>query len=216
MPTQCWKMYLNLHVTFSNFFFFKASYCEPSHSIDIPFKKLIQDFKELFLKQEDCDVVLKVKGLEFLAHKTILRARSTVFASTFRNEMKEKATGVVDIEDCDPSSFSDFLCFLYCGSVENLSTENVFSLFIASDKYDVQDLRSQCVTFMEKNLSIDNFCDTITLALKHSERDLIKLAVDFFGKNLQKIILTVKWQSFLVENPIHANELLIKALAPDT
>lgn len=66
---------------------------------------------------------------------------------------------------------------------------------------------------MKKNLSIDSFCGTIALALKHSEKQLIELTTDFFKQNFPKIILTVKWQSFLIENPIQGNELLIKALS---
>lgn len=172
--------------------------------------KILQDFKSLFLKQENCDVVLRVKGQEFPAHKAILIARSPVFASMFRYDMKEKQTGIVDIEDCDPSSFSDFLCFLYCEEVNNLSEENVYSLFTAADKYGVPDLKEKCTEFMKEYLSIDTFCEIITLALQHSETELINFANDFFVKNAPKIVRTVKWQSFLIENPVQSNELFIK------
>lgn len=153
-----------------------------------------------------------MKGQEFPAHRNILAARSPVFASTLSNDMKETATGIIVIDDCDLSCFSDFLSFLYCGNVENLSTENAFSLFTAADKYDVQDLKSKCLEFIKMNLSVDTFCSTIALALQHSEKVLIELATDFFIKNLQKIIVTDEWQSFLSEYPIQSNELLIKAL----
>lgn len=178
-------------------------------------KKVLQDFKELFLKQEDCDVIFKVKEHKFPAHRLILKTRSPVFAAALRNYMKEKETGIIDVEDCEPYHFLDFLNFLYCGEVEILTVENVFSLFTIADKYDVLDLRTKCMEFMKYNLSIDTFCDTIALALLHSEKELIKLSIDFFAKNLQKIIVTVKWQSFIVENPIQSNELLIKALVPN-
>lgn len=202
-----------IHVHVFLFYFDEGHDNEPGESVELPSKKFLSDMKELFLKQEYCDVILKVKEQEFPAHRLILKARSPVFASTFKYDTKEKATGVIDIEDCDPSSFSDFLYFLYCGTTEKLSSKNVFSLFTAADKYDVPDLRSECMKFIKKNLSIDNFCDAIVLALKHSEKELIELTTDFFRKNLQKIILTAKWQSFLIENPTQGNELLIKALS---
>ena len=172
---------------------------------------MIRDFKGLFLNQVDCDVIMNVKGQEFLAHRNILGARSPVFASTFTNDMKERATGIVNIDDCDPSSFSDFLCFLYCGSTENITLENVFSLFTSADKYDVQDLRSECLEFLKENLSVDSFCDTITLAIQHREKELIELTTDFFAKHFKEIIVTVKWQTFVVENPIQSNEIMIKS-----
>lgn len=164
----------------------------------------------MFLKQEHCDVVIRVKGQEFPAHRNILAARSPVFASTFRNDMKEKESGIVDIEDCDPFSFSSFLCFLYCEDENSLSQENVFSLFTAADKYDVPDLRVKCVEFMKKNLTVDTFCEAITLALQHSETELVDLATNFFIKNTEKILETVKWQTFAAENPTQSNELVLK------
>ena len=69
--------------------------------------------------------------------------------------------------------------------------------------------------FIKDNLNVDSFCDTIVLALKYSEAELLKLSTDFFVKNLHKIIVTVKWQSFITENPIQGNELMIKALLPN-
>lgn len=177
-----------------------------------PGKKTLQDFKDLYLNQVDCDVIIKVKGHEFPAHRNILKARSPVFASTMGHDMKEKDACIIDVEDCDPSSFSDFLCFLYCGNLENFSMENVLSLFATADKYDVQDLRMECLELMGNNLSVDTFCDIITLAFKHSEKELIEKATDFYKKKLREIIVTVKWQSFLMNYPTQCNELLIKAL----
>lgn len=195
-------------------YYYLGDFCTPGSSVFPHEDKVLHDLKELFLKKENCDVVIKVKGQEFPAHKIILEARSPVFASTFRNDMKERATGIVEIEDCDPSCFSNFLCFLYCGD-GGISQENVFSLFTVADKYDVQDLRTKCLEFIKNNLSIDTFCDTITLALQHSETELIKLSTDFFTKNAPKIIVTVKWQVFSAENPTQSNELFIKLLVPD-
>lgn len=156
-----------------------------------------------------------MKGQEFPAHRLILKSRSPVLASAFRYDMKEKSTGILDIEDCEPSIFSQFLHFLYCGELESFSDENAFELFAVADKYDVPDLRAMCMEFMKDNLSVDTFCDIIALALQHSEAELIELCTNFFARNLQKILLTVKWQSFITENPIQGNELMIKALVTD-
>lgn len=182
---------------------------------DLQKNKALQDFRELFFKQEDCDITFIVKEQKFPAHKLILKARSPVFAAALRNNMKERETGIYNVEDCEPAHFLDFLHFLYCGEEKIITAENVFNLFTIADKYDVLDLRTKCMEFMKYNLSIDTFCDTIALALQHSENELIKLSTDFFAKNLQKIIVTVKWRSFILENPIQSNELLIKALVPN-
>lgn len=174
--------------------------------------KAITDFKEWFQKKEDCDVILKVKGHDFPAHKTILRARSVVFDSIFRNDTKDKEVSILNIEDCDPSSFSDFLCFLYCGILDNLTTENVFGLFHTAYKYDVQDLRLWCLKFIKKNLSLKSFYNTVTLALQHCDEQLLQLSINFLAKNLQQVTMTDEWQSFLSENQMQCNRLVIRAL----
>lgn len=66
---------------------------------------------------------------------------------------------------------------------------------------------------MKENLSDEIFCDTFTLALLHSEIELIALATDFFIKHALEITETVKWQSFSENNPTQINILLMKALA---
>lgn len=136
--------------------------------------KILEDFKQLFLNQQSCDVVLRVQGREFQAHKLILTARSPVFASLFQNDTKEKATAVVDIEDCNPSIFSDFLCFLYCQELDRLSEENVSSLLASADKFGVSDLRTKCLEFMEEKFNVHILDDTV--APRHSETESIQLA----------------------------------------
>lgn len=211
-------MILRTTVTSTNYFlsFNLGGGSISESSIIHPTNKVLQNFKELYLRQEDCDVIIKVKGREFPAHRLILKTQSPVFASAFRIDMMERKTGIVDVEDCDPSVFSDFLYFLYCGEVEKLSEDNVFSLFTVADKYDISDLRAMCMEFMKQNLSVNTFCDTIAFALLYDDAELIKLSTDFFATNLTDIIMTVKWQSFLLENPIQGNELMIKALVPCT
>lgn len=176
---------------------------------------VLQNFKKLFLTQEGSDVIIKVKGQKFPAHRLILKAQSPVFAAALQSDMQEKVTGVIDIDDCDPSTFSDFLCFLYCGEVRKLSAENAFSLFTVADKYNVVDLRSMCMEFIKLNLSIDTFCDTIVVSMLYpdTKSELVELITDFLAENLQKITETDAWKSFVVQNPELSKELMRKASA---
>lgn len=158
------------------------------------------------------DVVLKVEGVEIRAHRCVLAARSPVFLAMMTHETKEKISGVVEIPDVEKSIFSDFLNYLYTGSVEKLTVENVVKLYTTADKYQVDDLKEICMDHMMMNVSIDNFCDVLTLSLRHDEKDLKEVCIQFFSKKSLDIILTAKWQTFLSENPIIGNELFIKHL----
>jgi len=91
----------------------------------------------------------KMTDVEFLlgdeafgAHRSILSARSPVFAAMFASGMKEAETGQVRIEDVDHETFLKFLKFLYTGTLETSSMSR--ELFTLSDRYRVETLMELC------------------------------------------------------------------------
>lgn len=174
--------------------------------------RLIQNFKNLLDNESGCDVTLKTSDHEFRAHRIILSARSPVFASMFQHDMAEKKSGEVDVSDCATSGFEVFLQYMYSGNTDTMSPSNVLDLYYIADKYQVCDLKSDCVEYMKNNLAVYNFCDVIALSLRHNESDLQRFATRFFCKNVKKIVKTVQWQKYMAENPTQANELFIKAI----
>ena len=77
------------------------------------------------------------------AHRSLLCARSPVFAAMFASGMKEAENGHVRIEDVDPPSFERFLKFLYTGLMdESLAMDE--KLFAVADKYQVETLMELC------------------------------------------------------------------------
>ena len=147
-----------------------------------------------------------------LAHKAILEARSPVFAAMFKNDMKEKKTGEVDIPDCDFDAFNVFLLFLYSGE-RDFKMCNVCELYKITDKYDVQELKLLCVEFMTENLSIENFGETLILANKFNEEKLLTRIQNFFNENFETIVSSDSWECLFKNNFRLANNL-IKSLAP--
>lgn len=164
------------------------------------------------LDEQSSDVLLKVEDHEFKAHRGILKVRSPVFASMFEPHTKESTDGIVDIPDCTSSVFEAFLLYIYTANGNVVSPNNVFDLYYVADKYQIHDLKSECVQFMEKNLSTDNFCEVMTLSLQHGESSLQKVATRFFCDNARTIIKTVQWQKYMKDYSTEANELYIKAI----
>lgn len=119
-------------------------------------------------------------------------------------------TGVIKVKDCDPSVFSDFIYFLYCGDGGRISKENVFSLYTQAEACEVSDLKAECLNFIKNNMAVDNFCEYMTWALDNSETELIASAVTFFVANAGEILMTVDWQTFAAEKPAHSSELFIQ------
>lgn len=175
-------------------------------------EKLQQDFSELLFSGNNSDMSLKVKGEDFKVHRCILAARSSVFSAMLKHDTKEKDTGLAVIDDADPNSFQDFLYYLYTGSFDRVTADNVVNLYTISDKYEVLDLKEFCLKYMTHNVSTENFCNFLVLSLQYSEKEFKDLLTRFFVGNSSDIIMTVKWQAFLSENPIIGNELFVKVV----
>jgi len=88
------------------------------------------------------DVEFLVGEEAFGAHRSLLSARSPVFAAMFASGMKEALTGRVRIEDVNPTTFQRFLKFLYTGMVESSAMDE--ELFTVADKYGVATLIELC------------------------------------------------------------------------
>lgn len=168
--------------------------------------------RSLFINGYNSDVTLEAGARQFPVHKSILVARSSVFASMFCHDKKERNCGVIYIPDCTSEAFEIFLLFLYTGRIEKLSPDNVFHIYYCAEKYCVDDLKAACTNFIKNNLSVDIFSEAMILSLQPNNADLLQQCVQFFCENYKTIIMTVQWQEFITEHPIQANELFIKAI----
>lgn len=171
---------------------------------------LSENFKHFYTQEEIFDTTMYVKDKKFMAHKVILTARSPVFAAMFKHDTVENQTGIVSISDCDPDSFHEFLKYLYCGELENVSFRSALHLYKTADKYYVQELKMFCVEYMEYNMMAENVCDVIALAEEFDERNLLAVAQDFFNSNLKEIFSTDEWKTLFRSNFDLANKILVE------
>lgn len=173
---------------------------------------LSSDLKALYDCKRNTDINIIVGEQTYPAHKAILAARSDVFAAMFKHNMEEVNSGTIKIPDCDPSSFKDFLLFLYTGKIENFSSSNVHHIYKAADKYNVQELKIFCIKYIKRNLSVENVLDIIILANKLEETDLMSSAQNIFNQHAVEIIKRDEWEQFVKDYFPIANKLLINKL----
>lgn len=81
------------------------------------------------------------KRKSFGAHRCILSARSSVFASLFE---KEHAFDKIMIEDVQPSVFKHFLRFIYTGQLKASAMSNLIELQALADRYQIATLQKLC------------------------------------------------------------------------
>ncbi|GBL87858.1 hypothetical protein AVEN_274629-1 [Araneus ventricosus] len=84
-----------------------------SHSLN-------DNLKSLYDKQFLCDVKLKTSTNVFPAHKIILSASSSVFNAMFSNDMKEKESDCVNIEDLSDDALRRMLLYIYTARMEDV------------------------------------------------------------------------------------------------
>lgn len=148
------------------------------------------DLKDFFGNKETCDVTLKVKDKEYKAHKSVLIARSKVFATTFKRDPFEKRTRVIIINHCDPDCIQQLLDYMYRGEIEELSIRSAFNLYSTSNLFSVEEGKAFCVEYMKRCLTVENIFEIAEFAKKYAEKQLKKVVQAFFVENRTNIALT--------------------------
>ena len=140
-------------------------------------RQLSNDLCRMLETSDFSDVDFTVKGQIFHAHKSIVAVHSPVFAAIFKHNMAQNITGPVVIEDIDSTVFTEFLRFIYTGSVRRLE-DMVFELVVVADKYNVDGLKVTCELHLCKTLNKNNVENFLELAVKHRLANLKNNALE--------------------------------------
>jgi speckle-type POZ protein len=163
--------------------------------------ELIALLENLFDKMQFSDVNFNVGGREFPAHKVILSARSQYFAAMFQHPTKENSTNQVKIEDIDPEVFDQLLRFIYTGRVPLDKLETMAAgLFIAADKYLMDELKMKCENYLLHHMSPDNCVILLLHGDLQNPNEHLKKAAKFFRRNPSQVMATDKWEKMKQEN----------------
>lgn len=119
------------------------------------------------------------------AHKSILMASSNVFREMFSGQWKGK--DCVQVANVSSVAFKEFLQFFYISEV-SMSMETVASVMDLGQKYRVADCISTCIRFLADNLTNDNVCWVLALAVKYNHDELAKLCEVTIGINTSAVL----------------------------
>ncbi len=164
--------------------------------------QLAKDFEGLFESMKFSDVTLSVGGLQFRAHKSILSARSPVFAAMFEHPTKEKLTDFVDIPDTETEAFQEVLRYIYTGRVSSTRMEEMPDrLMAAADKYLLVKLKQECENHLINKVSTDNCIEYFFLADHHSAENLMLHAYDLVRRFPAEVMATRGWKNAKKSQP---------------
>lgn len=145
----------------------------------------LKQLETIFFQQSYCDVNFLLGNESIGAHMAVLSARSPVFAAMFQHDMREAQTREVVVSDIDSSVFKQFLHYVYAGRAPELKlTDDVAQpLLLAADKYDVADLKEECLSLLKSRMTVDNVIDTLIWAYYHSMTRLVEVALMFVAQH---------------------------------
>ena len=159
-----------------------------------------EDFENLFISQSGSDICFIIDGQEIKAHKTVLSARSPVFAAMFHSNMKEKGMSRIDIPDVSQDIFNALLHFMYTDRVQ-LTETSAELLLAAADKYLLASLKSKCEEFIIKYLTIENCSRIMDLADLHNSLRLKNKTQELFRSRHIEIRKTDGWKDLKISHP---------------
>lgn len=176
------------------------------------------DFLSLFNQGKYTDVTFIVQGERIKAHKLVLCARSEVFDRMFNAGMSESVSREIAIEDCDSTSFTVLLKFLYTDDLNSVeealedpassSTEGssggstgstaatsgfdamrvLQAVLTVSHKYEVSRLNSWCEQQMCKHITTSNVCDVLCQAHLYDAKRLEAACLAVIGEKRQEVM----------------------------
>ncbi|CAL1291863.1 unnamed protein product [Larinioides sclopetarius] len=190
----------------NNIFYIKDIY----NSTDIvsEYSSALEDMKTIYINQRFSDVELKTKTKSFKAHKNVLCARSPVFEAMLSNDMKEKNTNCIQIDDLENDTVHQLLLFLYSDKIENIQWKSATQLYYAADKYQIGKLKAMCSSFMTENLSASNASDLLLLSDTHNDSNLKKVVEDFILNHEDLVFGSEEWEKLIETHPL----LVIKTM----
>ena len=106
----------------------------------MPDCRLSDDLGQLYESSQFADVTLACEGREFHCVKSLLVARSQVFAAMFEHDMEEAKHGRVEVKDVDSEVMDQMLRFIYTGKAPDLE-RMAAELLAAADKYALDRLK---------------------------------------------------------------------------
>jgi speckle-type POZ protein len=149
--------------------------------------------------QTYCDVQFQFKnGQSIGAHIVILSASSPVFADMFQSSLKKSLNNVVLIEDIEVQVFRHLLHYLYTSEVPQLTRSeqmNTMLLYEAAVKYNVEELKNECVEMLMMQLNIENAIEVLIWSKIHVIPELLEEAMEFTVKNCKMLCSHPSWQN---------------------
>ncbi|XP_043910870.1 kelch-like protein 10 [Protopterus annectens] len=144
-------------------------------------------FNELRLDGKLCDVILKVKGKRFKAHKNILCSCSTYFRNLFTRGGSKTEKSVYNIVGVSPDLMNMVIEYAYTRNI-SITADNVDQLWTTAYHFGVLGIVRACSKFLISQLCPENCIKLYTLADSYDCNELKCKAYNFILRNFEEMV----------------------------
>ena len=126
-------------------------------------------------------------GAQFLCHRVVLAAQSSVLRRMFLTPMEERETSSLQL-DYKADLVEKFVRFFYETKIQEEEEEgNLRGFLDLSEKYNIPHLKEEVERLAMRKLTVENMVEMFFLAEFYSAEDLKKGAEDFIKINRMKV-----------------------------
>ncbi|KAK8788912.1 hypothetical protein V5799_021311 [Amblyomma americanum] len=132
------------------------------------------------------DVVVCIKGSEFLAHKEILMAASP-YLRDILHEIGTEQRIKVELEGVSPSAFEALRSYMYLGSIR-ITCQNVTDVYRCAYKLRIRALISKCLQYLAESGEVGRHVVLYVNAVKVAMKDEEKVAFQFLVEHFDSVM----------------------------
>ncbi|RZF39905.1 hypothetical protein LSTR_LSTR010533 [Laodelphax striatellus] len=143
----------------------------------------------LYLDDAYSDIVLKVDGTKFHAHKVILAARSEYFRALLYGGLKESHQTEIELKDTSIEAFKALLKYIYTSHMSLASVKDiVLDILGLAHQYGFVDLEAAISDYLRQTLSIHDVCAVFDAARLYHLHYLTKMCTTYMDSHAPDII----------------------------
>ncbi|NXG38730.1 KLH10 protein, partial [Dromaius novaehollandiae] len=186
-------------------------------------------FNELRLEGKLCDVIIKVHGFEFNAHKNILCSCSPYFRALFTSGWNNTEKRVYNIPGISPDMMKLIIEYAYTRTVP-VTADNVESLLAAADQFNIMGIIRGCCEFLKSQLCLENcigicrFTDyyhcpelrqTAYMFILHNFEEMAKVSAEFLELSASELKDIIEKDELNVRQEDAVFEAIVKWISHD-
>ncbi|CAO1373685.1 unnamed protein product [Diamesa hyperborea] len=156
-------------------------------TMDDKINNIEESYEELLKQGLYSDLIIMTSdNQEIKAHKAVIASRCPSFAVVFESNMENDFTSLIKMLEFDRTTIFEFLRYVYCGKIENI-TKVAGCLVQIANKYNLTKLKEKCSDSLIQSLSTENVIEHLLIADSNNCNLLKAHCMDFIKKNYKAI-----------------------------